>query len=83
MAVGIRAGLLGRFHRRPHRPPPKRPTPAGPRRTHGPGLLRRRRAGDVRALLDLLASAARWHLLFGRRLIRLIETDEPDLQLPA
>jgi hypothetical protein len=29
-------------------------------------------------LLDLLAHAARWHLLFGRRLIVLIETSDPD-----
>jgi hypothetical protein len=32
-------------------------------------------------LLDALASTARWHLLFGRRLICLIHTDDPDLDL--
>jgi hypothetical protein len=31
---------------------------------------------SVQLLLDLLASFARWHLLFGRRLICLIETDD-------
>jgi hypothetical protein len=38
---------------------------------------------DSLALLDLLAGVARWHLLFGRRLICLIETDDPDLSLPT
>ncbi|HET9139784.1 hypothetical protein [Actinophytocola sp.] len=33
----------------------------------------------VRDLLDLLASIAPWHLLFGRRLICLIETDDTEL----
>jgi predicted enzyme related to lactoylglutathione lyase len=34
---------------------------------------------SVLALLDLLASIARWHLLFGRRLICLVETGDIDL----
>jgi hypothetical protein len=34
---------------------------------------------SVLALLDHLASIARWHLLFGRRLICLIETDDIEL----
>jgi hypothetical protein len=33
-------------------------------------------------LLEHLASIARWHLLFGRRLICLVETIDPDLELP-
>lgn len=35
----------------------------------------------VLTLLDLLASIARWHLLFGRRLICLIETDDTELDI--
>ncbi|WP_281901073.1 barstar family protein [Phytohabitans aurantiacus] len=46
-------------------------------------LAPRQCASDSLVLLDLLASMARWHLLFGRRLICLIKTDEPDLQLRA
>jgi hypothetical protein len=38
---------------------------------------------SVLALLGLLASIARWHLLFGRRLICLIETDDIELDTGA
>lgn len=38
---------------------------------------------SVLVLLDLLASIARWHLLFGRRLICLIETDDTELDIGA
>jgi hypothetical protein len=34
---------------------------------------------EVWVLLDLLVSIGRWHLLFGRRLICLVQTDRPDL----
>ena len=37
---------------------------------------------EASTLLDLLARVAPWHLLFGRRLICLIETDNPDFELP-
>nr|WP_157529139.1 hypothetical protein [Kibdelosporangium sp. MJ126-NF4] len=40
---------------------------------------RRKDEASVLVLLDLLAAIARWHLLFGRRLICLIETDETEL----
>jgi hypothetical protein len=43
--------------------------------------VRRRDETAVLALLGLLASVARWHLLFGWRLQCLIETDDPDLEL--
>jgi hypothetical protein len=33
-------------------------------------------------LLDMLSDIARWHLLFGRQLICLVETEDPDLDLP-
>ena len=36
---------------------------------------------EVMVLLDLLACIGRWHLLFGRRLICLVGTDNPDLDL--
>ncbi|HYQ69420.1 hypothetical protein [Actinophytocola sp.] len=36
---------------------------------------------SVLTLLDLLASIARWHLLFGRRLICLIETDDIEFDI--
>jgi hypothetical protein len=41
-------------------------------------------AGTIPAvvLLDHLASVARWHLLFGPRLICLVETTDPDLEFP-
>jgi hypothetical protein len=42
---------------------------------------RSRDEAAVFALLDHLASIARWHLLFGRRLICLIETDDVDLDI--
>jgi hypothetical protein len=41
-----------------------------------------RPGNEVVVLLDLLASVGRWHLLFGRRLICLVDTDDPDLDLP-
>ncbi|MGY0235492.1 hypothetical protein [Longispora urticae] len=42
---------------------------------------RARDAAAVAGLLDRLASIARWHLLFGRRLICLIHTDDMDLEI--
>ncbi|WP_309113125.1 barstar family protein [Saccharothrix sp.] len=41
--------------------------------------VRRKDGASTHTLLDLLASIARWHLLFGRRLICLIHTDDIDL----
>jgi hypothetical protein len=38
---------------------------------------------SVLALLEGLASSARWHLLFGRRLICLVETDDIELDTGA
>ena len=34
---------------------------------------------EAERLLDLLVGCARWHLLFGRRLICLVQTDNPEL----
>jgi hypothetical protein len=45
--------------------------------------VRRRDETAVLSLLDLLASVARWHLLFGRRLLCLVETGDPELELPG
>ncbi|MCP2323930.1 hypothetical protein HDA40_002437 [Hamadaea flava] len=36
---------------------------------------------DAMVLLDELAGVGRWHLLFGRRLIVLLVSDDPELQL--
>ncbi|GAA2887637.1 hypothetical protein Acy02nite_82370 [Actinoplanes cyaneus] len=47
------------------------------------GQAHRTRGTEAWALLDHLAGAGRWHLLFGRQLICLIENDDPDLELPA
>jgi hypothetical protein len=41
--------------------------------------IRGKDEASILALLELLASIARWHLLFGRRLICLIETNDVDL----
>lgn len=43
---------------------------------------RRNDKTQVAILLDQLAHAARWHLLFGRRIICLIGTADSDLDLP-
>lgn len=43
--------------------------------------VRGRDDASVRTLLDQLVSIARWHLLFGRRLICLVETDDTALDL--
>ncbi|MGW4214381.1 barstar family protein [Lentzea sp. NPDC004789] len=41
--------------------------------------VRRADEESVRILLDLVASIGRWHLLFGRRLICLVETGDVEL----
>jgi hypothetical protein len=41
--------------------------------------VRSKDEASVLALLELLTSIARWHLLFGRRLICFIETDDVEL----
>ncbi|HEY0696583.1 MAG TPA: hypothetical protein VGD43_02100 [Micromonospora sp.] len=49
----------------------------------GWGTAYRADSTEALVLLDLLAGVARWHLLFGRRLICLVETDDPHLELPG
>ncbi|HEY0251600.1 MAG TPA: hypothetical protein VGC41_08735, partial [Kofleriaceae bacterium] len=38
--------------------------------------------GLATGILDVIAIQARPHLLFGRRLLALVQTDVPDLALP-
>lgn len=39
-------------------------------------------SATAHALLDIIAAQARQHLLFGRRLLALVQTDEPKLAFP-
>ncbi|MGE3272420.1 MAG: hypothetical protein AB7P40_26970, partial [Chloroflexota bacterium] len=32
------------------------------------------------AILDIIEDGSRWHLLFGRRLVALVQTDDPELE---
>ncbi|ANZ41933.1 hypothetical protein BBK82_44380 [Lentzea guizhouensis] len=47
------------------------------------GVDRARDQTSVHALLDDLASIARWHLLSGRRFLCLVETDDTEFSTPT